>query len=205
MTACSSAINALTHLRQMRAAEQKGNFEPYRRGPKESAGSKRQAELTTTTPSKISKSPWSHKFVCLGSMKANKTPTSTEKALLSSVGLGEKVIKFRSHQTMLDEFQDVLKSEYPQLENCGGFDLLKCKPNSRNLEEIPFMVTYPILRIQQLVSTGRIYIRPLQNDLIDLDDNEIDWVSRKTFRHVTEVFKSNYLVCTVAIGNRLYC
>ena len=75
---------------------------------------------------------------------------------------------------MLDEFQDVLKSKYPQLENCGGFDLLKCKPNSRNL---PFMVTYPILHIQQLVSTGRIYIRPLQNDIIDLDVNEIDWVS----------------------------
>jgi len=51
-------------------------------------------------------------------------PTSTKQALISSVGLGEKVIKFCSHQTMLDEFQNVLKSEYPQLENYGGFDLI---------------------------------------------------------------------------------
>jgi len=100
VTACSNAINALAHLRQMRAAEQKGNFELYHRGSMGS-GSKKQAEVITVTPSKMSKSHWSHKFVCLGSTMANKTPSSTEKALLSSVALGKKVIKFRSHQTML--------------------------------------------------------------------------------------------------------
>ena len=77
---------------------------------------------------------------------------------------------------MLDEFQDILKREYPQLEFCGGFDLLRCKSNSRELEEIPFMVTYPLPRIHQHVASGRIYIRPLQNDIKLDDDDEIEWV-----------------------------
>ena len=79
---------------------------------------------------------------------------------------------------MIDEFQDILKREYPQLELCGGFDLLRCKPNSKELEEIPFM-TFPLPRIQQHVSSGRIYIRPLrplQNDIKLDDDDEIEWV-----------------------------
>ena len=45
------------------------------------------------------------------------------------------------------------------------------------LEEIPFMVTYPLPRIQQHVSNGRIYIRLLQNDIkLDDDNDEIEWV-----------------------------
>ena len=78
---------------------------------------------------------------------------------------------------MLDEFQDILKMEYPQLEFCGGFDLLRCKPNSRELEVIPSMVTYPLPCIQQHVSNGHIYISPLQNDIKLENDYKIEWVS----------------------------
>ena len=58
----------------------------------------------------------------------------------------------------------------------GGFNLFRCKPKSKELEEIPFMVMFTLPRIQQHVSSGRVYIRPLQND-IKLDDNDdIEWV-----------------------------
>ena len=179
LSACSRAIYTLAHLRQMRLAEQKRKFQSYQ-DDKRNKRSTQEAPFGGT-PSKVLKpakcSPRSHKFVCLATKAACRVPTSAEKALLSSFGLGEKVIKFPSFQTvMLDEFQDILKREYPQLEFSGGFDLLRCKPNSRELEEIPFMVTYPLPRIHQHVSSGRIYIRPLQNDikLDDDDDDEIE-------------------------------
>ena len=77
---------------------------------------------------------------------------------------------------MLDVFQDILNKEYTQFEFCGGFDLLRCKPNSRELEEIPFIVTYALPCIQQHVSSSHIYIRPLQNDIKLENDAEIEWV-----------------------------
>ena len=79
-------------------------------------------------------------------------------------------------QVVLDEFQDIIKRNYPQLEGAGGFDLLRCKPNSRDLEEFPYMVMFPLPRIQHHVPSGRVYIRPLQNDLKLDDDDEVDWV-----------------------------
>lgn len=182
LSACSKALDTLAHLRQMRMAEQKSNFQSYQ-CDKHIKRSTNAASLGGT-PSKVSKAtkstPWSHKFVCLASKAACRVPTSAEKCLLSSFGLGEKVIEFPSLQTtMLDEFQDILKRQYPQLELCGGFDLLRCKPNTRDLEDIPFMVTYPLPRIQQQVSSGRVYIRPLQKDIkLDDDADEIEWVSQ---------------------------
>ena len=181
LSACSKALDTLAHLRQMRLAEQKRNFQSY----KDDKCNKRSTQVPSLggTPSKVVKpakcSPWSHKFVCLAAKAACRVPTSAEKGLLTSFGLGEKIIKFPSFQTtMLDEFQDILKREYPQLEFTGGFDLLRCKPNSKELEEIPFMVTYPLPRIHQHVSSGRVYVRPLQNDIkLDDDDDEIEWVS----------------------------
>ena len=178
MVACGKALDVLTHLKAMHLSEQKANFQPYQTSKcgKRLCTSGSSVE-TPTKSSKVSKSiTWSHKFVCLAMTTATKVPTSKEKSFLSSVGLGEKVIMFPSMQVMLDEFQDILKRHYPQLEESGGFDLLKCKPNTRELEEFPYMVAYPIPWIQQQVSSGRVYIRPLQNDLRCHDDDEIVWV-----------------------------
>lgn len=180
ISACSQALNALTHLKQMRMAEQRANFQSYRENDNKRSKRASTDGTSVATPSKTTKLTksvqWSRKFVCLASTVASKVPSSTEKCFLASVGLGEKVIKFPSMQVMLDEFQDIIKWNFTQLEESGGFDLLKCKPNSRELEAFPFMVTYPIPRIQHHVPNGRVYIRPLQNDLKLGDDNEVDWV-----------------------------
>ena len=46
------------------------------------------------------------------------------------------------------------------------------------------MVTYPIPWIQQHVSSGRVYIRPLQNDLKCYDDDdEIVWVIKSLHKN----------------------
>ena len=165
----------------MRLAEQRANFQPYS-GNSAKRGKRGIVNETSGTPNKVAKksTPWSHKFVCLTSTTAVKVPTSSEKCLLSSVGLGEKVIKFPSMQVVLDEFQDIIKWNYPQLEGAGEFELLRCKPNSRDLEEFPYMVMYPLPRIQHHVTSGRVYVRPLQKDLkLDYDD-EMAWVMKRS-------------------------
>ena len=164
----------------MRLAEQKGNFQSYQ----DDKCNKRSTQVPSLggTPSKVTKpikcNPWSHKFVCLATKTACRVPTSAEKGLLSSFGLGEKVIKFPSFQTtMLDEFQDILKREYPQLEFSGGFDLLRCKPNSKELEEIPYMVTFPLPPYYPSASTCALQlVLPTQ-----YHNNEILFKERCTF------------------------
>ena len=79
-------------------------------------------------------------------------------------------------EIILDELQDIIKRNYPQLEGAGGFELLRCKPNSHDLEEFPYTVLYPLPRIQHHAPNGWVYIRPLQNDLKLDDDDEVDWV-----------------------------
>ena len=104
--------------------------------------------------------------MCLAMKAGTKVPTSKEKSFLSSVGLGEKVIMFPSMQVIClmnsrIYFKDTtLSKKSPEV-----FDLLKCNPNTRELEEFLYMVTYPIPWIQQQVSSKRAYICPLQSDL----------------------------------------
>ena len=43
------------------------------------------------------------------------------------------------------------------------------------------MVTFPLPRIQQHVSSGWIYTRPLQSDIKLDDDDEIEWVGTHVF------------------------
>ena len=144
LLACSEALTALTHLKQMRSAEQKSNFQSYK-DDKCAKAKQASNEMLMATASKFAKqSSWSHKFVCLALKSATKVPATNEKNFLASIGLGERVIKFLSLEVMLDEFQDIIKRQYPPLEKAGGFDLLRCKPNSRELEEVPYMVTYPL-------------------------------------------------------------
>ena len=65
LSACSKALDTLSHLRQMRLAKQKGNFQSYQ----DDKCNKRSTQVPSLggTPSKVTKpmkcNPWSHKFV----------------------------------------------------------------------------------------------------------------------------------------------
>ena len=54
---------------------------------------------------------------------------------------------------------------FPKLEDCGGFDVLRCVPNSKNLESIPVDVRYLPHLLKTVVSSGRPFIGPIQQDL----------------------------------------
>ncbi len=80
---------------------------------------------------------WKHKFFCLAFHDQRRIPTTdVEKDDLLQAGLGEKEIWVNNLEMNAEEFRDLLYFHYPQLCKAGGFRLCKCKPNSRDLEEI---------------------------------------------------------------------
>ena len=77
-----------------------------------------------------------------------KIPTPTEKVVLQKAGLGSKKIKFDLEVDKLSIYNQLtssssgnsqpgeLTSSYSQLQNCGGFELMKCIPNCKVLEPL---------------------------------------------------------------------
>ena len=78
--------------------------------------------------------------VSFSDIYAKKIPTPTEKVVLQKAGLGLKRIKFdleadevsvynQLTSSSSGNFQpDELTSGFSQLQNCGGFELMKCIP-----------------------------------------------------------------------------
>ena len=70
---------------------------------------------------------WRHKFVCLAFRNQERVPvTDYEKEELRQAGLGEKLIEFDTLEMTQKQFKDHLIKSFPQLGDCGGFQLLKC-------------------------------------------------------------------------------
>ena len=81
-------------------------------------------------------------MVCLADRLAYKVPTAAEKQLLFKAGLRLKKIKFEvdddkeavrkrtSSETKYDSTEVI---GFPQLRNCGGFELMRCAANCREL------------------------------------------------------------------------
>lgn len=64
---------------------------------------------------------------------------------------------------------------FPKLKDGGGFELLRCMPSTRDLEEIPSPACLSPRLLRSRIGTARIYIRPIQVDLdieaVDFKDN----------------------------------
>lgn len=91
---------------------------------------------------KLEKKPaWKHKFFCLAFKDQSRVPTSdVDKEELYLANLGEKEIEFQSLDASADEFKEVLLKAFPRLQQGGGYQLLKCLPNSRRLEVLSSVV-----------------------------------------------------------------
>ena len=158
---CSRALQAIRTIRQRMpcatasaaAAEQRTNFSSY-------------ARSTSKTTS------WTVKFVCLSGMDARRVPcTVTQREILVQAGLGEKKVVIPDISCSAQDIKGLLITAFPKLEPCGGFELLRCLPNSKELELISFAVSQsPKLLKTVVVGGGRVFIRPIQRDLeLDLD------------------------------------
>lgn len=59
------------------------------------------------------------------------------------------------------------------MDGAGGFELLRCVPNTRDLEIFPERVTKDPRLLKCQVGNGKIYIRPIQRNLaLDAEEEE---------------------------------
>lgn len=76
-------------------------------------------------------------MVCLSSPRGDSVPSTTScKEILLEAGLGAKDVYISDVSCSREDFFEAIISHYPKLESCGGFELLRCLPNSKTLEEI---------------------------------------------------------------------
>ncbi len=109
---------------------------------------------------------WKHKFLCLACRGQERIPTTdVEKDDLLKAGLGEKEIIFEDVNIDAEKFKDKLCDQFPQLIDAGGFQLCKCKPNTRCLEVLSSFAHSSPENLKQRIGTAKTYIRPLQKDL----------------------------------------
>ena len=112
---------------------------------------------------------WKKDCICLRDREQSWRPSSEEKIELARMGLGLKVVVFKSdgdaehiHRALLDTF--------PVLEECGGYTLLRLAENSHNMVEIEgpeggMTVSY----LKDILNQAKLYVRPLQKDITDED------------------------------------
>ena len=156
----SHALLAIRNARGKIRREQRHNFAPY-----------------SKTKQKQKPTCWSVKMVCLSGSKDEHTPsTAAIKEMLVEAGLGEKKIVIPDIACSKEEFLQIITSNFPKLKNCGGFELLRCSSNSKTLEVILSKVSRTTKLLKAIIGSGRIFIRPIQQDL-DTDPLEKDGIS----------------------------
>ena len=137
----------------------RGKYSAARRG-KEKSKAKKQNGPTCTL-----------KFVCLASCNAIKPPTSVkERAALSNAGLGDTSITFdvngdssHCHEKILESFPKLCES---------GYNLMLYDRAGENSSFCPLNHPYLPRKLKEVAGQCKIYIRPLQKDLVDSDTEE---------------------------------
>ena len=120
-------------------------FNPRRHNNRTQARTAARSTTSGTSRSAEKSHSWTPTFFCLADSTASKTPSAMEKQILFKAGLGLKKIKLYledDEQTVIgkitSETQDAagISIGFPQLKNCGGFELMRCATNCRDLSII---------------------------------------------------------------------
>jgi hypothetical protein len=120
------------------------------------------------------KRTWTAQFMCLADRFATKVPNASEKQILSKAGLGVRKIKFEiddNKKTVTNKIMSDVKDNdgvvlgFPQLQGIGGFEMLHCLPNCRDLRLID--CSWSVKDLKSNVGSGqsKIYLRPIQATL----------------------------------------
>lgn len=127
-------------------------FRPTRGGPRQ-------------RPKKGSVRTWTGHFFCMADRMATKPPLTSEKLALQNAGLGFKKIQFQEIDTEETVFAKLTSIDgFPLLKDVGGFELLHCQSNCRELQIIscPWSVEF----LKKVIGTqAKIYIRPIQKNI----------------------------------------
>ena len=111
------------------------------------------------------------KFVCLGKCDPVKPPTSVkERTVLCNAGLGDTTIVFNvngdsdhCHRKILETFPKLAQS---------GYELLLYDRAGENSSFCPLKHPYLPKKLKEVAGQCKIYIKPLQKDLIESDNDE---------------------------------
>ena len=106
------------------------------------------------------------KFVCLASKEeADRPPMSVkERTALANAGLGDASITFGINKSSV--YNGIIE-RFPQLSEVGGFDLMLFQRGTG--EDAGFHRIHPphtAVRLKELCGQAKIYIRPLQKDIV---------------------------------------
>jgi len=74
----------------------------------------------------------------------------------------------------LEKFKEVIYECYPKLRAGGGFQMLKCLPNTRQLELLPITLHANPSIMKETVGNSRTYLRPVQKHLDLTAETELD-------------------------------
>lgn len=131
---------------------------------------------------------WTVTVVCVPDKDATKPPTTQQKEVNFKAGLGEKRICFSlddNESAVMDKISsDIVPATctsdnangkkslgFPQLKTSGGFELLKCRQNCRELCIIDCQWNAGTLK-SYLGAQAKIYVRPIQKCLSTKPVNE---------------------------------
>ena len=113
---------------------------------------------------------WTHKFARLGRTTCETVPTGHDKYALKCADLGEKKLVFQLNGNYT-KLKEVLFQAFPLLEKAGGVELTRTEgPYSRTLVPIDSKFLVSVSKLKEFVDQARVYVRPLQADIIDLED-----------------------------------
>ncbi|KAL4234772.1 hypothetical protein ACF0H5_006414 [Mactra antiquata] len=114
---------------------------------------------------------WTANVMCLSDVNQTSVPSHSEKVCLQKASLGIKKISFDASGSESD-VHDTLLNEFPKLSSSGGFELMYCAANKRELKKIDVKWDVPHLKTV-LGGQSRVYVRPIQNSLsLDSDKDE---------------------------------
>ncbi|KAL5491583.1 hypothetical protein EMCRGX_G016897 [Ephydatia muelleri] len=131
--------------------EQTSNFAPY--------STKRKGKLKKCQS-------WSMKLVCLCRQDDDQVPSSASvKETLLQAGLGERSVVLPDIFCTKEEFMQTIMATFPKLKSCGGFEFLRCIPNTKRLEVITPKLAHTPKLLRSIIGSGRVFIRPIQSNL----------------------------------------
>ena len=125
----------------------------------------RKRKRNGTTNSKSKTKSITRKFVCLADKEQYEIPDREEQRELLVAGLGEVKIAVPEHANEKD-VRDLLIETFAKLKDCGGFELMYAETRSKDLLLIPLGPDGLSMKyIASFIGQGKIYIRPIQQDL----------------------------------------
>lgn len=95
----------------------------------------------------------------------SRVPNRSEKEDLQLCGLGEKQIQINISASS-SELRMQIQSLFPRLKDIGGFEYLRCLPNSRALVVLQTIGGgHTPMSLKATLGNAKLYVRPIQQDI----------------------------------------